>query len=417
MMLTGGTSPAAGLPRTLGKRRERSDAPARLIAFYLPQFHPIPENDAWWGNGFTEWTNTAKAKPLFHGHYQPHVPADLGFYDLRVAETRQAQADLAAAYGIAGFCYYHYWFAGKRLLERPFTEVLGSGSPDFPFCLCWANQTWTGIWHGEPDRILIEQTYPGEADHRAHFEALLPAFSDDRYMRVAGKPIFVIFRPTELPDSRRTLDFWREMAAAAGLRGLHLVGVASRNWNPIEHGFDAVTTQVLPTRRPWVSKRRPIEWFRRMYQHWSGLPTIYAYQEAMADLMPRMVESYVSYPTVIHAWDNSPRSGREALVLRDSSPELFRPILRRALDQCSDKPVEARIVFLKSWNEWAEGNHLEPDLKFGHGFLKVIAEELRDFSATPSDLLQTASSERPEDSRSVRSEEPNVAANSALARR
>src|SRR5260370_41455353 len=171
---------------------------ARLLAFYLRQFHPIRENDEWWGRGFTEWTNTAKAKPLFRGHYQPHVPADLGFYDLRVPETRQAQADMAAAYGIEGFCYYHYWFAGKRILERPFNEVLKSGQPKLPFCLCWANHTWTGIWLGEPNRILIEQTYPGEHDHRAHFDALLPAFTDPRYVTMHDKPIFVIFRPTEI---------------------------------------------------------------------------------------------------------------------------------------------------------------------------------------------------------------------------
>jgi lipopolysaccharide biosynthesis protein len=165
----------------------------RIIALYLPQYHPIPENDAWWGKGFTEWTNTAKARPLFRGHYQPHVPADLGFYDLRVPETRLAQATMAREYGIEGFCYYHYWFAGTRLIERPFNEVLASGQPDFPFCLCWANQTWTGAWHGLMNQILIEQTYPGTDDHRRHFDTLLPAFLDRRYMTVDGKPIFVFF--------------------------------------------------------------------------------------------------------------------------------------------------------------------------------------------------------------------------------
>jgi lipopolysaccharide biosynthesis protein len=172
----------------------------RIIAFYLPQFHPIPENDAWWGTGFTEWTNTTKAKPLFPGHYQPHVPADLGFYDLRVPETREAQASMARSYGVEAFCYHHYWFAGKRLLERPLAEVLQSGRPAFPFCLCWANQTWSGVWHGAPDRILVEQTYPGEEDHRVHFSALLPAFTDKRYLLVDGKPLFVVYDPWEIPE-------------------------------------------------------------------------------------------------------------------------------------------------------------------------------------------------------------------------
>src|SRR3954467_6790017 len=173
----------------------------KLISFYLPQFHPIPENDEWWGRGFTEWTNTARATPLFRGHYQPHVPADLGFYDLRLPELRAAQAKLAREHGVEGFCYYHYWFAGRRILERPFDEVLASGQPDFPFCLNWANQTWTGNWHGAPNRVLIEQTYPGMDDHCRHFDALLPAFADQRCMKVDGRPLFVVYRPRELPES------------------------------------------------------------------------------------------------------------------------------------------------------------------------------------------------------------------------
>src|SRR5215468_1528989 len=172
----------------------------RVIAFYLPQYHPIPENDAWWGKGFTEWTNVAKARPLFPGHHQPIVPADLGFYDLRLPETREAQARLARAYGIEAFCYYHYWFAGRRILERPFNEVLASGQPDFPFCLGWANQTWTGIWHGASNRVLIQQTYGGETDARLHFEAVLQAMLDPRYLRVDGRPVFFLHQPQELPE-------------------------------------------------------------------------------------------------------------------------------------------------------------------------------------------------------------------------
>src|SRR5205809_7458559 len=179
---------------------EHSGAPdVRLIAFYLPQYHPIPENDQWWGPGFTEWTNTAKARPLFRGHYQPHVPADLGFYDLRQPETREAQAEMARAYGIEAFCYYHYWFGnGRRLLQRPFEEVVQLGQPDFPFCLCWANETWTGVWHGLSSHVLIEQTYPGKEDAARHFHTLLPAFLDRRYVTVDGKPLFLVHSPTEL---------------------------------------------------------------------------------------------------------------------------------------------------------------------------------------------------------------------------
>jgi len=352
--------------------------PARLLALYLPQFHPIPENDLWWGRGFTEWTNTAKAKPLFRGHYQPHIPADLGFYDLRVPETRLAQATIAKAHGIEGFCYYHYWFAGRQVLERPFQEVLRSGQPDFPFCLCWANESWTGIWHGVPDRVLIEQTYPGDDDHRAHFDTLLPAFMDRRYVTVRGRPMFLIYQPDEIPNLRRTMDLWLDMAVRAGLPGLHLVAVAHRrNWVPQECVFDAVTTaRWLPDRRPWVSRRRPLTWLRRKYQEIAGLPTIYRHNEALDVLMPRKVDTHEDYPVVIHAWDNTPRSGKRGLVLHGSTPELYRPLVRRALELCADKPREDRIIFLKAWNEWAEGNHLEPDLRDGLGYLRVVREEL-----------------------------------------
>jgi lipopolysaccharide biosynthesis protein len=360
--------------------------PARLLAFYLPQFHPIPENDEWWGKGFTEWTNTAKAKPLFPGHYQPHVPADLGFYDLRVPETRMAQADMARAYGIEGFCYYHYWFAGRRILQRPFQEVLASGQPDFPFCLCWANETWTGIWYGARDRVLIQQTYPGEDDHRAHFQALLPAFTDPRHVTVHGKPMFLIFKPEEIPHTARTMDFWRTMAMQAGLPGLHLVGVFDLpHLAPSEYGLDAVVVRTLPEVRPQISRRRqPMTWLRYKWQVKAGLPTIYRFAEVLDTLMPRKIDAYTDYPNIVHAWDNSPRSGRNALVLRGSTPELFRILLRRALEVCAEAPRESKFVFLKAWNEWAEGNHLEPDLKFGHGYLQVIREELDSFAHSPS---------------------------------
>ena len=215
---------------------------ARLIAMYLPQYHPIPENDAWWGKGFTEWTNVAKAKPLFKGHYQPKLPADLGFYDLRVPEVREAQAELARNAGIEGFCYYHYWFGGKSLLERPFNEVVATGKPDFPFCLCWANQTWTGIWHGAPNRILIEQTYPDAEDNQKHFLSLRDALLDKRYMRVEGRPIFVIYRPTEMPDVAGFIRQWQELAVQNGLPGLYFVAHLTHGeptWDYRLRGFDS----------------------------------------------------------------------------------------------------------------------------------------------------------------------------------
>lgn len=351
---------------------------ARTIAFYLPQFHPIPENDAWWGAGFTEWTNSSRARPLFPGHIQPHIPADLGYYDLRLPETRQAQADLAKRYGVEAFCYWHYWFGGRKILERPFEEVLASGEPDHKFCLGWANQTWTGIWHGAPKRVLIEQTYPGAEDDRAHFDYLLPAFHDRRYLRVDGKPLLYIFRPEELPNPVEFSARWREMAERAGLGGLYLVGEISDLHGkgpvgalPEQYGFDAGVYIRLPLRSTQMQTLRVR--FQRKVLKW---PEHYRYR---TDL-PAPPESYRRhnvYPCVYPNWDNTPRSGMRGLVLTGSSPDLFRGHVREAITRLKGLPAENRLLFIKSWNEWAEGNYLEPDTVHGHGFLQALHEELR----------------------------------------
>lgn len=347
---------------------------ARLIAFYLPQFHPIPENDIWWGKGFTEWTNVAKAKPLYRGHYQPHVPADLGFYDLRLPEARGAQAELAEKYGVEGFCYYHYWFAGKQLLERPFNEVLSTGEPRLPFCLCWANQTWSGIWHGAPHRILIEQTYPGESDYVNHFNYLIKAFTDPRYMTVDGRPIFLIFRPMQIPEVKRATDTFRELASRAGLSGLHLVGVERPGWKPTDHGFDASITPRLPSR--WISWRAPLKKLTELYGRWAGWPEILTYENEWAEMVQAKLPGIENYPCVLPNWDNTPRSGKRGFVLQGSTPELFKKQLSLALKINEGAPEQHNIVFLKSWNEWAEGNYVEPDLRFGLRYLEAIRSEI-----------------------------------------
>jgi len=356
----------------------------RLLAFYLPQYHPIPENDGWWGKGFTEWTNVAKAQSLFKGHYQPHLPADLGFYDLRVPEVREQQADLAREAGIEGFCYWHYWFGGKQLLERPFNEVLASGKPDFPFCLAWANQTWTGIWHGAPDRVLIEQTYPGESDHRAHFDALLPAFKDDRYIKVDGKPLFVIYKPKYLPDASGFIDLWQELARSAGLKGLFIVGVLNDTQRDAEfasNGFDAFTLSRLPisvgsknqsilSAKLEKSTKRMNNFIRKILNR----PHMFDFRRTtLMKLNPEVFkEKY--FPCVISNWDNTPRSGVNGYVGTNSSPELFHQLMMEAVEVVNDYPDEQKIIFIKSWNEWAEGNYLEPDRKYGKAYLRALKE-------------------------------------------
>jgi Glycosyltransferase WbsX len=366
---------------------------ARVIAFYLPQFHPIPENDAWWGPGFTEWRNVARARPLFRGHYQPHIPADLGFYDLRVPETRLAQAEMAAAYGVEAFCYWHYWFAARRLLERPLEEVVKTGEPAFPFCLGWANQSWTGVWHGAEDRILVAQTYPGREDYVRHFWTLFGAFTDPRYVTVDGKPLFYVYCPELLPDPIEFTDLWRQLAVEAGLQGLYLVGEHVSPWDPGVRGFDAaVDTSLLPLReKPPV--RRPWSRLRWEWKELRGRPTVYRYADVwdvlVSDARTRLPRRHVP---LLPNWDNTPRSGARGLVLHGSTPELFRRQVRRALEATARQAPEHRLVFLKSWNEWAEGNYMEPDLRFGRGYLEVLREEI--FVGVPGQSQEPLQSDR-----------------------
>jgi len=366
----------------------QNSAKTRVIAFYLPQFHPIPENNEWWGEGFTEWTNTVKAKPLFPGHVQPHVPADLGFYDLRLPEAREAQTELAREYGIEGFCYWHYWFSGKRILERPFNEVLRSGEPSLPFCLGWANDSWTGIWHGCPGRMLIEQTYPGVEDEKNHFNAVLPAFADDRYIKVDGKPLFLIYNPDKLPEARKFTDHWRELALKAGLKGIYFVGnTNSMKWNPGEHGFDALLPHNPGITTYYVFNRQLSGWekfassFAEKVAKLRGsnpaaAPNNMTYEDYIKKALLPFRDDCDQFPCVVPNWDNTPRSGGRGYVLTGSTPELFRQHLREAIAQVAVQPPQKRIIFLKSWNEWAEGNYVEPDLEFGRGYLEVCKQEL-----------------------------------------
>jgi hypothetical protein len=369
----------AVLPIQPPQRGARHSGKPRVLAFFLPQFHPIPENDEWWGPGFTEWTNVARARPLYPGHHQPNLPGELGFYDLRLPETRAAQAELARGYGVSAFCYWHYWFAGRQILQRPFEEVLRSGEPRFPFCLAWANQTWSGIWHGNPGRVLIEQTYPGPDDHERHFRALAEAFADDRYLRVDGKPLFYVLQPGSLPDPRRTTDLWRQLALQAGFKGLYLVGQVFHLRHlrlPGENGFDATVVASLPPLWIEASWRRPRARLRCIRRKLSHRPTVYRYRDVLDWLLPDVPGDVPGHPCVMPNWDNTPRSGENGLVLHDSGPEHFRALLRRALATRRVAGSQQDLLFIKSWNEWAEGNYLEPDRRFGRGYLQALKDEL-----------------------------------------
>jgi len=349
---------------------------ARAIAFYLPQYFPIPENDEWWGAGFTEWTNTARARKLFPGHQQPTLPSELGFYDLRVPETRQAQSDLARQHGVEAFAYWHYWFGnGSRILERPFTEVLHGGFPEISFCLAWANQTWSGIWHGAKDRVLRAQLYPGPEDERAHFETVLPAFRDARYLRVDDRPVFYVFRPEDLPSASEFVARWQAMARAAGLPGLYLVAEMSDVHGRIRYssgeadGFDASVYMRLPA----IRSRSAVLRMRLMRKLMRG-PEIYPYNPS---IMNDSITGPHIQPCVYPNWDNTPRSRRGGVVLTGATPEKFRRNVEDAVASISGRPREERLLWIKSWNEWAEGNHLEPDLVHGRAWLEALEQGLR----------------------------------------
>ena len=353
----------------------------RAIAFYLPQYHPIPENDEWWGKGFTEWTNVRKSVPLYRGHLQPKLPADLGYYDLRDESARIAQTELARSAGIEGFCYWHYWFAGDRLLERPFAEVLASGKPDFPFCMGWANESWAGVWHGNPDQILKQQSYPGVSDEQRHFEMLEPAFHDSRYLRMDDKPIFYVYKPRLIPDCRRFVEHWQNLAIKSGLKGVYFIGedlqVDTNPWDHKAHGFDAVSANSPGTTFLRLAKKRfqPRYLMPRLWHKLRNHPVLHDYKDFIEH---NQVEHGHDdfYPSVVPNWDNTPRVGRNGFVLKGSTPALFKQHLQQAANQVSHRPKDHRLVFIKSWNEWAEGNYLEPDRQWGHAYLQACADVL-----------------------------------------
>jgi lipopolysaccharide biosynthesis protein len=359
--------------------------PVRLIAFYLPQFHPIPENEQWWGPGFTEWTNVTRARPQFKGHQQPHLPADLGFYDLRLPDTRRAQADLAREYGITGFCYYHYWFTGRRLLERPFNEVLASGEPDLPFCLCWANEHWTRTWDGFERNVLMDQSYSVE-DDLMHIRWLCNAFRDPRYIRVEGRPLFLIYRAGNLPNSVRTTSIWREEAIRQSVGEPFLCRVESfpmdKGIDPHAMGFDAavefVPGSAFKGHRVGPTGYRQLDRVLRKARIAGGykVNSVHSYETLARRALAKPLCGYEQFRCVTPSWDNSARRASGATIMVGSSPKLYREWLEGIVRQTLSKPPDRRIVFINAWNEWAEGNHLEPCQRWGRAYLAATREAL-----------------------------------------
>ena len=344
----------------------------RLIAFYLPQYHPIPENDEWWGKGFTEWTNVAKAKPNFEGHYQPRLPADLGFYDLRVPEVREEQAQLAKDYGVHGFCYYYYWFGGKRLLHRPLDDMLQSGKPDFPFCVCWANENWTRKWDGQDSTPLISQHYSEEDDLR-FIESLIPLFKDPRYIRIEGRPLLLLYRVSLLPDPAGTARLWRQRCREAGLGELYLACVQSFDnlaSDPRAFGFDAAV-EFAPHGMGVVADTPK----GSVNPEFRG--TIFDYVATSENYMRRETPPYPLFRGVMPSWDNTARRQSDGHVFIRSDPKRYEEWLRDMVGKTRQFHFgDERILFVNAWNEWAEGTYLEPDRKYGRQYLEATRDAL-----------------------------------------
>lgn len=355
----------------------------KVIAYYLPQFHPIKENNEWWGEGFTEWTNVTKARPCFPGHKQPHYPADLGYYDLRLNEVQIKQAEMAKEAGIAAFCYWHYWMGGVQLLEKPLEQVLQTGKPDFPFCLGWANHTWwKKIWNRDVSRfnneILIEQTYPGKQDVIDHFNALLPCFKDSRYYKIEGKLVFMLYNINGIPNVGEFISTWQQLAKDNKLPGFYFISrVTDKNQYNIASRSE-IDAMVNENFNDLFTPRFISHKTRNIISSLLHFPlSIMSYKHFISKLDYSLPSSENNiYPTVYPNWDNSPRIGYCSNILTGASPELFKKHVKKVCDFVSKKPVKDRIIFLKSWNEWAEGNYMEPDQEYGKGRIRALREVL-----------------------------------------
>ena len=376
-MVTAGTSSPVRVPLP------------KIIAFLLPQFHPIPENDVWWGEGFTEWTNVRKARPLYRGHLQPRVPANDRYYDLLDPATQDWQAQIARQHGIHGFCYYHYWFKGKQLLEKPLDLLLSRGQPDFPFCLCWANEPWTRAWDGGDREVLMPQEYGVERDWEAHFEYLLRAFKDPRYIRVDGKPMILVYRSANIDVREPMFALWLKLAERAGFPGLHLVSMLTGFAPDPQPIFDAYAeyepAYTYTHRRPYLLRKRE-RWIRQFTQfswRWFGTagraPNSYDYGALWRAIANRVLPPN-TYPGAFVDWDNSARRGlHRSLVMRNFDPAAFERGIRAQLKKGSETGAE--FLFINAWNEWAEGAYLEPDEARGFFFLEAIRRALSDVRA------------------------------------
>lgn len=355
----------------------------KIFAFYLPQFHAIPENDNWWGEGFTEWVNVKKAQSLFKGHYQPKIPLDENYYDLSQVETLEWQAKLMHEYKIDGLCFYHYWFAGKQLLEKPAEILLENKDINMPFFFSWANEPWTRTWDGGHKNVLMDQKYGGKKEWIEHFNYLRPFFEDDRYEKYNGKPIFLIYRSESFENCQEWMDCWKEEALKANLKGIHFVSMQTSFPNDErEIKFDAVVNfEPMNTIFHFVKKSnfektiklviKGLKRFSNNMFNTTYVEKIEDYNEVWNSILEKHIDETI-YAGAFVSWDNSARKGTKSLVITGSNPEKFSSNFKKLYKKAKENKVP--YIFINAWNEWAEGTYLEPDHLNKFEYLQSIKE-------------------------------------------
>lgn len=349
------------------------DPKVRVIAFYLPQFHPFPENDTWWGKGFTEWNNVGRALPNFPGHYQPHCPIHFGYYDLRLPSVMEEQAKVAREYGVGGFSFYFYWFAGKVLMHEPLEAMLANPRVDIPFCLTWANENWTRRWDGREDDVLISQDH-SFADSRDFLHHVAQYFADPRYIRVGGKPVLLVYKVDLIPNIRQTTEMWRDEVMKLGFAGIYLIAVQTNISDPRPYGSDAAAE--FP---PHQLRTQPVT-ERVGITNPAFTGKVLDYVEVREMALSRPEPDYRLYRGAMLSWDNTARRQDSPTIFHNFSCKAFQDwmtvIVGMERDRTDLFPGEG-MIFVNAWNEWAEGTHLEPDRKHGFGYLQALYDSLK----------------------------------------
>lgn len=364
-----------------------NDGKPKILAYYLPQFYPCEFNNKWYGEGFTEWTNVGKAKPLFKNHYQPHVPADLGYYDLRMPEVAEKQVQLAQEAGIFGFCYWHYWFGhGQKLLNMPAERMLNTGKPDFPFCFAWANESWyKKLWNSDKsnDQLIMKQEYPGITDYKEHFYYCLPFFKDKKYLTFNGRPLFYIYHPEEINNLGEFISTWNKLIKEEGIASsFYFVGfehIKLSSYKKIKDmGLDGVTFQIAAYRNLKSTNfmNRFITRCKLSYNILTkGIANLIDYNDIISKAWSREYDTKEDvFPLLMCRWDHSPRSGKKGTIYINDTPENWSKMVTKVLDGVKDK--QNKVIMLKSWNEWGEGNYMEPDLKYGKSYIEILGKSV-----------------------------------------